>query len=634
MKFLKLSAIIVLFVFFKISYIYATAKDSILNNIQSNLHNFKNDTLKVNYLFDFIAKQNPNLNLRYQLINQAGSIAKKANYTIGIVNYFTYKGMFYIEQGEHHLALPVFDSLAVFLEQQINYNESNELNKMLSHAYCSIGSTYEEMGYNEKALPYYYKSLRLSEKINDQKGLGRVLNNIGKYYVLNSEFEKGKEYISLALYINKKNGNKKFYFDNLNNLSAIYIAKNQYDTAMIYAENALSLAQEYHWLEEESMVHVNIAEITSNKGNLNLTIEHLLKAIQIQKENNYLYNLSLTYNALSSYYQDAGLIDSAFKFANSSYQLACKTNIFYLKTVATYQLYKIFELKNRPDSALNYAKLSYEYHDSIYNIESKNKIEQLKIVYEVEKKEEKIELLTEKASIQKRLQFMLTTGLILSLLLIVLLFFVLKTRIRLVKQKQLLIEKNKEIAQLAIKEKENQNRLLLEENKREEIEKKFYKEKFDKEAEIRILEEEKFKNDIKHKNQELSTAIILINNKNEVLTNLKERISKPEFIENKEINELINEIDSNIQLESDWVQFKLHFEGVHPDFFKNLKTDFSDLTENELKLCAYLKINLSTKEITQMLNITTAAIDKKRQRLRKKLNLDSKTGFVDFLMKY
>ena len=634
MKFLKLSALIVIFIFFKISYIYSTAKDSILDNIQSNLLNFNNDTLKVNYLFDFIAKQNPNLNLRYQLINQAGSIAKKANYPFGIVNYFTYKGMFYIEQGEHHLALPVFDSLAVFLEQQIKYNESNELNKMLSHAYCSIGSTYEEMGYNEKALPYYYKSLRLSEKINDQKGLARVLNNIGKYYVLNSEFEKGKEYISLALYINKKNRNNKFCFDNLINLSAIYIAKNQYDTAMIYAENALLLAQKYHWLEEESMVHVNIAEILSNKGNLSKTKEHLLKAVQIQKENNYLYNLALTYNALSDYYKGEGRIDSAFKYANDSYHLACETNIFYLKNMATNQLYKIYEAKNQVDSALHYAKLSYEYHDSIYNIESKNKIEQLKIVYEVEKKEEKIELLTEKASIQKRMQIMLTTGLILSLLLIVLLFFVLKTRIRLVKQKQLLIEKNKEIAQLAIKEKENQNRLLMEENKREEIEKKFYKEKFDKEAEIRLLEEEKFKNDIKHKNQELSTAILLINNKNEVLTNLKERISKPEFMENKEINGLINEIDSNIQLESDWVQFKLHFEGVHPDFFKNLKADFSDLTENELKLCAYLKINLSTKEITQMLNITQAAIDKKRQRLRKKLNLDSRTSFVDFLMKY
>lgn len=618
------STIIIIYLFLKCICICNASNNSIIN--------IENDTSKINYLFKQIDSLNSNSNI--QLINQAGNLSFKLNYTMGIIKYYNYKGMYYIKQSKHHLALPIFDSLAVFLEQQIKLNKNDKLNKMLSDAYCSIGTTYEEMGYNEKGLIFYYKSLRLCEKINNQNGIARVFNNIGKYYLQNSEFEKGKEYINKALIINQKTGNKKFYFDNLINLSAVYIANKQYDTALIYTENALKLAQNNHWLVEESAVYINIAEIMNNKGDIAKSKKYLLKAIKILKENDYIYDLVLSYIDLSNYYLTVGIVDSSFIYANNSYHLANKTNIFHLKKISSSQLYKIYEYKNQSDSALRYAKLSFDYNDSIYNIESKNKIEQLKIVYEVEKKEETIALLTDKTNIQKKLQRILIIGLVLALLFIILLFYVLKTRMHLLKQKQLLIEKNKKIAQLAIKEKESQNQLLQEEKKREEIEKKFYKEKFDKEAEIRLLLEETFKKDIKHKNQELSTAILLINNKNEVLTNIREKISELKSVENKKIIDLINEIDANIQLESDWMQFKMHFEGVHPDFFKNLKTDFPDLTENELKLCAYLKINLSTKEIAQMLNITQAGIDKKRQRLRKKLNMDSKTSFIDFLLKY
>ncbi|MEA3446274.1 MAG: LuxR C-terminal-related transcriptional regulator, partial [Bacteroidota bacterium] len=90
-------------------------------------------------------------------------------------------------------------------------------------------------------------------------------------------------------------------------------------------------------------------------------------------------------------------------------------------------------------------------------------------------------------------------------------------------------------------------------------------------------------------------------------------------------------IKDNIDSDNDWQQFKLHFEEVHIGFFDNLKTNYPGLTQNELKLCAYLRINLSSKEIAQMLHNTSDTINKSRYRLRKKLNLSNEDDLIEFI---
>ena len=78
-------------------------------------------------------------------------------------------------------------------------------------------------------------------------------------------------------------------------------------------------------------------------------------------------------------------------------------------------------------------------------------------------------------------------------------------------------------------------------------------------------------------------------------------------------------------------RFKLHSEGVHPEFFNRLGEKFPNLTPYEMKLCAYLKINLSTKEISQIMNVTIAAINKSRQRLRKKIGADPEENLTKLM---
>ena len=157
------------------------------------------------------------------------------------------------------------------------------------------------------------------------------------------------------------------------------------------------------------------------------------------------------------------------------------------------------------------------------------------------------------------------------------------------------------------------------------------------EKEIVRLEYEKLESDVDYKNRELSTMTMHLLQRGKVLAKIQDVISL--VIKNHDINDsspsfrhlirLIRDVEKSDQ---DWENFAMHFNTVNTDFFNKLKDQFPDLTPNELKLCAYLKMNLSTKEIAQLMNITIKAVEVGRYRLRKKLHIQSETNLYDFLI--
>ncbi|MCO4294630.1 transcriptional regulator [Solitalea sp. MAHUQ-68] len=155
------------------------------------------------------------------------------------------------------------------------------------------------------------------------------------------------------------------------------------------------------------------------------------------------------------------------------------------------------------------------------------------------------------------------------------------------------------------------------------------------EKEIVRLEKENLEADINYKNKELSIMTMHLVERGKVLAKVKEMlVKKPEANEKstsfRQLLRLIRDVENG---EQDWNQFTMHFNNVNDHFFNKLKTAYPDLTSTELKLCAYIKMNLSTKEIAQLMNITSKAIEVARYRLRKKLRLTPETNLYDFLTK-
>ena len=157
------------------------------------------------------------------------------------------------------------------------------------------------------------------------------------------------------------------------------------------------------------------------------------------------------------------------------------------------------------------------------------------------------------------------------------------------------------------------------------------------EQEIAELKNEKLTSEIEHQNQTLATTTMHLVQKKEMLNRMKEELKKitknKEHKERKEIERIIRMIDQDARLDDDWEQFSLYFDKVHSDFLKKLSDQFTNLTPKDKKLCAYLRMNLSTKEIAPLMNISVRGVEISRYRLRKKLDLPSGDNLVGFLMK-
>jgi hypothetical protein len=135
---------------------------------------------------------------------------------------------------------------------------------------------------------------------------------------------------------------------------------------------------------------------------------------------------------------------------------------------------------------------------------------------------------------------------------------------------------------------------------------------------------------------QLVNYTILLKNKNETLIKLREMLDeqKQKGVWKNELNQIYSTINQNLSYKDDWKRFSAHFDEAHNNFLKKLKAEYNDLTTNDLQLCAYLKMNLSSKEIASILNISTRSVEVKRYRLRKKLKLSQEDSLTELMMMF
>lgn len=181
---------------------------------------------------------------------------------------------------------------------------------------------------------------------------------------------------------------------------------------------------------------------------------------------------------------------------------------------------------------------------------------------------------------------------------------------------------------------------VLEKDKElQEREKEFEKENARKERQIIQLEKDKLEHDLQHKGQEMANLMINFVRKNEILTEIKSDlfkvISAAKNNSGKDIRQLLmvvsNKIDSNIKSDEVLKRIEEQFDLVHNNFMKKLQEKHPDLTLNERMMCAYIKMDLSSKEIAPLLNISVRGVETIRYRIRKKLLLDREDNLTDYL---
>ena len=160
-------------------------------------------------------------------------------------------------------------------------------------------------------------------------------------------------------------------------------------------------------------------------------------------------------------------------------------------------------------------------------------------------------------------------------------------------------------------------------------------EKLRSEKEIIHLKNEMLVAEMERKNSELASIAMQISVKNEalmkVMANLQTITPKFDGEARKHIEQIIASVEDNTQLDSDWERFVNYFDQVHGSFLTKMKQKYPDLTTIDLKLCAYLRMKLSTKEIASLMNISVRGVEKARYRLRKKICIEADTDLIDFI---
>ena len=145
--------------------------------------------------------------------------------------------------------------------------------------------------------------------------------------------------------------------------------------------------------------------------------------------------------------------------------------------------------------------------------------------------------------------------------------------------------------------------------------------------------------ELRYKKTQLATTTLHLIEKSKFISSIKNHIhvllnQKGGSLVNRGLKRIIKEIDSNSSNDDNWEDFEIHFDEVHEDFLKRIRNDYPAITAREIRLCAYLRMNMSTKEITDLLKISVRGVEVARYRLRKKLNINKDDNLVGYMLNY
>lgn len=417
-----------------------------------------------------------------------------------------------------------------------------------------------------------------------------VLNAVGNLQLLNQNYNEALSFFKsvLALYEEEKDTIK--IAGTRMSMGAVYEQTNQLNEALKQYTRSLNLYQLKNHQRFIAVCLNNLGNIYKRQGKFEQADSAYQISLQTRKLLNDIKGVSIVLNNLSELRLLTGKYKEAIAFVEES--LEKSREVGNLSTMR-----HSFENISKAQAKLGNYEAAYQnqlslrqINDSILGIEKQKALLEFQQKYESLVKEKENVLLKDNLIRRKYSITILLIALISVISVSVLLLLISRSRNVSLKQKQALQEKEQQLSDLELLQHKELNEM---------------------------------------KSKELSSLTLQMINKNEALNKLKNKLQEIQNSGNvSNLNPILNSIDSNFQLDDEWQRFKLHFEAVNNQFFDRLNNSYPDLTSYEIKLCVYLKIGLTTKEISQMLNTSIDAVNKARQRLRKKINIDSGTDLA------
>lgn len=534
-------------------------------------------------------------------------------------------GMVYKSQGDCSKALELFfNSLKLSKELESEKPDDYKIKKSMANLYVNIGSVYEQFGEYSKALDYGFKSLKIFEEINFRKGIAISYNNIGHIYQDQSNFPKALEQFQNSLEIRKEIGDKFGISLCMNNIASNYGLQGDISNALDLYFKTLKLKEELGDKNGEANALNNIGCIYYESGDYLKALENNFKAIKISEKINNKAGIAIASITIGMTYSKL----KNFKVANQYLIKALSiSKVMGNKEVVktSYRELAILDsTKGDYRKAFEHYKLYMLYKDSLINEEEIKKTVEYQMQYDFDKKETLAKVEQDKKEASERQQKLIRDIIIVSFILIFILSLILLKNYR-QRQKALLKLKESEMDLIKMEAEEAQKSLEIELLRKES-------EKIKKELEIELLikESEEIKREI------IDFSLQSLKNKEFIeLTRTELKNIKKIDSDNTSINNLFAITNQFLMNEQERTEFQKRVEGIQKSFFEKLDEQItspagSKLTKTEKKLAGLLKLQLSSKEISPILNVSETTIEIYRSRLRKKLNIDANISLSDY----
>ncbi len=447
-----------------------------------------------------------------------------------------------------------------------------------------ISQIYSDLGDYDKSSEMSFEALKLFEELNNRKGISSALYRVGNIYFEQEKWQKSLEYNQQSLVISREINDKIGISRGLNNVAADYGNMGELENFEKHIRKAIVINKQTGRKLWEGINYFNLGIMSRERKSFDTAFYYYKKAESLFIEINNIPKRSAINSHFSKYYEDLGDFNKSLLFAQKAYQLGVDNHLKRSIYLSAMRQHSVYQKMGNVDSAYKYSQIQYQLKDSLDLEKSMNRLLQLELLYEFEKQEQLREI--EKERIQ--FQYTITAVLIISFFVLIIIVLVARHRIKV------------------------KNAII----KRKELE-----------------------GELESKNKELTSNVMGLMRKNEILSELASKLMKVRDDAVKEDTKMaIQRIAKEIEQSTDkeiWEEFEVRFKQVHTGFYENLLKVYPELSPSEQRLCAFLRLNMTTKEISELTGQRTSSLEIARSRLRKKLGItNTKENLSSFLSKF
>ena len=521
----------------------------------------------------------------------------KYQYQVSLQKARGVKNPVYISQALRALAILEFSRGRLQQADSINDLDLAEALKNVDSmgialAYDFKGTINQNRGYLPIALTYALKGLHIFEKLQDSIRIADALNHLATLELNLGNYRKGIEYDLKALDIYEDYDDIYYQAQALNDIGVMYKNLHEQESALDYFRRSIEKSELAQVAALKAASLTNIGDTYNETGNPAEAVGYLEEAIGLAENIGAQRRKAISQNKLAESYLLMNHPQVALQLLDQVKEYAQGTENQTILNESLRHYSQAFEQLGQSGKALENFKAYKALSDTLLNREKVKTIEALRVQYDLQKKEaslalqvEEIESLNARAEVDRLTKGLYAGGMFSFLAISGGLFFGFRQRMK-------------------------KNRIARE--KQEAI----------------------YRQEIEHKKKELASQTLHLVQKNTFLEELEENLENMRKSPEKfkmEFRRMAMLLRKEKASDKDWETFKTYFAQVHNDFDQKLKTLAEGISEKEIRLAAFLRMNLTTKEIAATLNVLPESVLKSKYRLKQKLGLNRETELSDFL---